>query len=274
MIPKIIHQIWYQGEDIPIKYQKWQSSWKEKHPAWEYFLWTESKMKDILREEKYRWFLPTWDGYPLMIQRIDAFKWILLDKFGGYYTDLDTEPIAPLDGLLLPDCEFALVGFRPFYKFWAKFIGYDLVVNNCFIASKSDNPLLLEFLKDYETIYRKYLKDEVMLNSVMRTTGPIAVSQTVSRSIGKCKMTILDPRSVEIYPMELERYRKGGYIVHHSENTWAKKNSVLNLLNASNTTPTMTVFIVLMFVIFLILLAVLVFAVVKLQECRKVCPLK
>lgn len=103
MIPLIIHQIWYQGEDIPSKYIDFQKTWKINHPQpeWQYMLWTEKKMR-ILVEKKFKWFLPTWNSYPKFIQRIDTFKLIALFEYGGYYVDLDTRSLKSLSGLLPP----------------------------------------------------------------------------------------------------------------------------------------------------------------------------
>ena len=34
-IPKIIHQSW-KNKDLPANFARWQKSWLDKHPAWEY----------------------------------------------------------------------------------------------------------------------------------------------------------------------------------------------------------------------------------------------
>ena len=43
-IPKIIHQIWWQGEkSIPEKYLSYIESWKTNHPDFKYMFWDEKK---------------------------------------------------------------------------------------------------------------------------------------------------------------------------------------------------------------------------------------
>ena len=37
-VPHIIHQSWKTKDDIPERFSKWQASWKEMHPKWEYRL--------------------------------------------------------------------------------------------------------------------------------------------------------------------------------------------------------------------------------------------
>ena len=38
-----------------------------------------------LIEDNYSWFLPTYEGYPYPIQRVDAFKYFVLWHYGGVY---------------------------------------------------------------------------------------------------------------------------------------------------------------------------------------------
>ena len=45
MIPHIIHQIWFQGEDnIPKKYPNYSKSWKEMNPKFKYIFWDGEKI--------------------------------------------------------------------------------------------------------------------------------------------------------------------------------------------------------------------------------------
>ena len=43
-IPRIIHQIWWQGMDkLPKKYQRFKESWVEHHPGWKIMYWDKIK---------------------------------------------------------------------------------------------------------------------------------------------------------------------------------------------------------------------------------------
>ncbi|KAL2913919.1 hypothetical protein HK105_206653 [Polyrhizophydium stewartii] len=131
-IPHIIHQSW-KTVNLPVKFQKWQTSWRKHHPGWEYRLWTDD---DNMRfcEEHYPWFLERFKSYPQNINRADAVRYMYLHKvrlshatllghaecpatltlasrtlqFGGVYADLDVEclkphePIAQLGGIVMP----------------------------------------------------------------------------------------------------------------------------------------------------------------------------
>ena len=91
MIPHIIHQIWFQGEDnIPKKYPNYSKSWKEMNPKFKYIFWDGEKMEKLIRE-KYPWFLKRYNEYPNMIQRIDSAKYFIMHQYGGILPDLDCE---------------------------------------------------------------------------------------------------------------------------------------------------------------------------------------
>src|SRR5438876_9483420 len=45
-IPKIIHQIWL-GSPVPSVYEPFMKSWQEKHPDWEYRLWTDENVHSL-----------------------------------------------------------------------------------------------------------------------------------------------------------------------------------------------------------------------------------
>lgn len=94
-IPKVIHQIWYQGEP-PEKYQKNIKSWRTQNPEFDYRLWNEYDMKIMLPSK----YLKIWNEYPYMHQRIDFFKYYLMHKIGGVYADMDSVCLQPLSTLL------------------------------------------------------------------------------------------------------------------------------------------------------------------------------
>ena len=53
--------------------------------------------------ERYPWFLPTYDAFPLPIMRADAARAFILHAHGGVYADLDAEPLRPIDRLLVEE---------------------------------------------------------------------------------------------------------------------------------------------------------------------------
>lgn len=96
-IPRIIHQTW-KSENIPVKVVEWVRSWKEHHPGWEYWFWTDKGAHEFIAK-KYPNFLSTYVGYQENIRRADAMRYFILYEYGGIYADTDIEVLKPLDPL-------------------------------------------------------------------------------------------------------------------------------------------------------------------------------
>ena len=86
MIPRLIH---FTGktQERPRQMATYYAKWQRLHPGWEVRLWTDASMRDFVAES-YPEFLAVYDGYPRMIQRADAFRYLVLGKLGGIYADL------------------------------------------------------------------------------------------------------------------------------------------------------------------------------------------
>ncbi|KAJ2902671.1 glycosyltransferase family 32 protein [Zalerion maritima] len=111
IIPKIIHQTWLTcpvpdllsgnctTKPIPEKWVKAQKSVQDFNEEYEYKLWSDKDSREFL-EERYPWFLPTWDTYQYPVQRADAIRYFALHHYGGIYIDLDDGCLRRLDPLL------------------------------------------------------------------------------------------------------------------------------------------------------------------------------
>lgn len=88
-IPRIIHQIWWQGQDkIPENLKKSHNSWKLHHPNWQIKVWDLYNMNQLIQTE-YPWFSQIFDQYEYPIQRADAIRYFFLHYYGGVYVDMD-----------------------------------------------------------------------------------------------------------------------------------------------------------------------------------------
>jgi len=130
-IPKIIHQIWYQGsQDLSEKYKIYQEKWQANHPEWDYRFWDETAIREFLNE-RHPWFTKYFDEYEIDMQRINAARYFILSTFGGFFFDMDMESIKPIDELM-GDHELilsrsvgfnnAVVGTVPGHPFWQELI--------------------------------------------------------------------------------------------------------------------------------------------------------
>jgi len=91
MIPQIIHQTWKGPPDtIP---EHWLASYEGWNAlkGWTYMYWDDAAI-DKLIADHYPWFLEKFRGYAHGIQRADTFRYFVLHKYGGVYSDLDICP--------------------------------------------------------------------------------------------------------------------------------------------------------------------------------------
>ena len=87
MIPRIIHQTWKTTE-TPVEYHETIESCKRFHQDYVYKLWTDDEMDEFVKThfpEQYTMYI----NYPHDIQRCDAFRYMVLYFYGGFYLDLD-----------------------------------------------------------------------------------------------------------------------------------------------------------------------------------------
>ncbi|KAK0617777.1 hypothetical protein B0T17DRAFT_495739 [Bombardia bombarda] len=131
-IPRIIHQIFHNWKDpnnetMPSDWDAERQSCIINNPDFEYHLWSERKSREFIATN-YDWFLPTYDGYSLPVQRIDSLRYFLLRHFGGIYIDLDNgcsrslTPLLSLSAFLTDGGHGALsnnlIAARPNHPFW------------------------------------------------------------------------------------------------------------------------------------------------------------
>jgi hypothetical protein len=92
-LPKIIHQQW-KTEDIPPGlFTRIRSEWKRLYPEPEYkhILWTDATMRKLI-QERFAWFLETYDNYPTNIQRADSSRTLSCTPTGVSTPTLTTSP--------------------------------------------------------------------------------------------------------------------------------------------------------------------------------------
>lgn len=97
-IPKILHFSW-KTEDVPGRMGEYLAMWRQTHADWDIRLWTDASMR-VFVQEHYPELLGIYDGYPRPIQRADSFRYLVLNKLGGVYADLDVEPFRSINELV------------------------------------------------------------------------------------------------------------------------------------------------------------------------------
>lgn len=139
-IPKILHFTW-KTDRLPRLFRRVLARWRETHPDWDIRVYTDADIRALVAE-RYPALLTTFDGYPAGIFRADAFRFFVLDAFGGVYSDLDVMPIGRIDRLLDLDC---FVGAEPEQHVLendAKYRGMPFLLCNAFMGSVAGHPFL------------------------------------------------------------------------------------------------------------------------------------
>lgn len=189
--PKIIHQIFwdFSGKDRKIEeiaeYNACSKSWKENHKDWEYKLWYGKEMHDFAKKEFPEYF-EKWNNLPKKIMKVDTFRYMLMYKIGGLYTDLDEESFQSIN---------FIVDNEKYKKYnTILFCDNDKNNRNCdnsILISKKNNYFWIELLNE---IFENIDKNQ---ESVWDATGQNALFKIYNKTLFKYKILELNPRNSE-----------------------------------------------------------------------------
>lgn len=224
-IPKIVHHIWFQGEDkIPQELNRLRQTWRNSFgKEYLFYLWDEKSI-DFLMRQKYSWFYKSWKSLPYMIQKIDSAKLFILDHMGGIYIDMDMECISPIKYLLLDyklvfsehDSNYALrfiakdLGMEGFYKYY---------LNNAFIASIPQHPLIFQMLNRLpKTIQIPEKGYQGMW--IGKTCGTEVICSVLLDNQNDLKKYGVKIYSYKIMDCPLKKKNSNTRILHHYKSYW------------------------------------------------------
>lgn len=220
---KIIHQIWWQGENnIPNKYKTFRKKWIYTHNSWKFILWDKSLFEKLLQKLNNKFYNYIYLNLPYMIQKIDFCKYIIIYLYGGIYIDIDTVPEKKLDDLIYKINKDLIL-----CKLELNFLSYKyILINNGIIMSiKYNNFFNYLFYLIYKNIKSKfyYPKDWYILES----TGPIVFTKAMIMYLNNTKTNnykILNSSYFE--SCETNKWgnknicTKGLYITHIHDCSW------------------------------------------------------
>jgi len=157
MIPKVIHQIWL--GDQSKRPDKLMKTWQEKHPDWEYILWTEDNLPDLINEKQF-------NEMEELAGKADILRYQLLFEYGGIYMDADTICVNPIEDFMLENDSFSC---------WENEYLIPGLIHNGHLGACKNNELmryLNAHIGKQEKIYHGPL-------NAWKVTGPVLVSQMV-----------------------------------------------------------------------------------------------
>ena len=225
MIPRILHQTWKDAE-VPERWRPLQHTWRKNHPDWEYRLWTDAELRNLVAEH-YPWFLESYDAYDHAISRVDAARYFLLHRHGGLYVDLDFECLRPIGALLAshslvlgvePDAHMAL----PVVQRRSKPLSQ--IVCNAFAASTAGHPF-------WDHVF-PLLIEHARERDPLDAAGPFFLTEAIESYTGSAPTHLAS--AAQLYPvdkLELERGEavpseipaalgEEAFAVHHWAGSW------------------------------------------------------
>jgi mannosyltransferase OCH1-like enzyme len=226
-IPKIIHQIWIQGEhDIPEKLKINKNKIQILHPDWEYVLWDEISVLYLLKNTNEEW-LKRYYKFDYLHQKVDYAKLIILYIYGGIFIDMDAYTIKKLDSLFHKYSDY---DFIVSYIKEHNFIGNILTCrkmgkclnNGIYIAKPKVD--ILSYLID-NVSYKCSILD-VKMTCISNTTGPIFFDNYIQLYINKnhkknkSKILILDNEYLEPCSSDFCEITDNTYIRHEHNMSW------------------------------------------------------
>jgi mannosyltransferase OCH1-like enzyme len=227
-IPKIIHQIWFQGvNELPVKYKPHIKLLKQLNPNWKYILWDEKQIENIL-QTYYMEYYDLYKNFHYMHQKIDFFKYIILYHMGGIYVDMDVIAIKPFDGLIrkFPRAQL-IVSTMPINKLIGFVLtGTSCMINNGTILSVPHHEFLLKLLQEIKK-YTAYDWSMTKFTKITNTTGPKMFSYMVNKN-KHSDITIIDHKYLEpCYGLDNScTVTPNAYVNHVHEQTWIPESYV------------------------------------------------
>ena len=223
MIPKVTHQIWFQGwNNLPEKYRMDTEKLSFLNPNWEHVKWDEKSLR--LECEKFSSeALTKFDGFDKMIQKVDFGRYVVLYNYGGVSIDCDTECLRPLDRIPGLDRYDFIVSKNALTKLENKACSFGLsedlvIVNNATLCCSREHPVmkqLIEFLIENES-----WNEDIGLDTQLKT-GPLILSIFFNYYLYDPDISILDSDIFEPFGNITRRT-----ILNHTyDQTWTQVGS-------------------------------------------------
>jgi len=178
VIPKVTHQIWFQGwSNLPDKYHNDTEKLSILNQNWEHKKWDEQSLRaecEAFSPEA----LAKFDGFSDMIQKVDFGRYVVLYNYGGVSIDCDSECLRPLEktpGMDRYDIILCKNSLNKLENKVASFgLARDLVVlNNATICCSKEHPLMKQFIEFL--IKNESWNEDLFLDTQLKT-GPLITS--------------------------------------------------------------------------------------------------
>ena len=103
-IPRIIIQVWVEKDGgiprIPANQVNYMNKFRKMNPTFEHILFNGNDIDQFFKSN-YMEYYDTYKRLPFFIQTLDFFRYLVIYHYGGFYFDMDVEPLKPLDNEIL-----------------------------------------------------------------------------------------------------------------------------------------------------------------------------
>jgi len=215
-IPKIIIQTW-KTQKVPQRYIPLIESVKINNPDYQYLFFTDDDIENFFKLY-YPQYLNTYLNLPIIIQRIDFFRYVAVYHYGGFYLDLDMSVIKNFDTLLNYSCIFPVDEYLD--TRFCKYSRYKDFCNNkqgfllgqyAFAASPK-HPFIKLLIEKIHNNLNKYIKNVNFESEdyIYKSTGPDFVTNIYMN---------YNNNSIKILDVGRRQYF-GDYAKHNYFGTW------------------------------------------------------
>lgn len=213
----LVHQIWIhddwsvaEGLDaLPAKYHEPVRSWRRRYGA-NHRLYDKASCRAAVREH-FPFLLTTYDRMDSNVERADMARYAVMWAYGGFYTDMDTTMLRPID-------EFVDgVAFHTSVEY-VKPNAPDGLVQYAF-GSPPRHPILSDILEEIARRARDVKRRDMRPDErVFWTTGPVVFSKVVHHHLA------MDPTLAVVHRFgtfgAYKHTPPHAYIWHHFDGSW------------------------------------------------------
>jgi inositol phosphorylceramide mannosyltransferase catalytic subunit len=205
LIPRIIHRIWLGSDEMPEEYVRFGESWREHHPGWEMWTWTDSNLPPLT--------------YPGALERCrnfgeasDVLRYEALYRYGGIYVDTDVECRRSLEPLIEDVSAFGA---------WQR----PGVIGSAVVGSIAEHSAIAEVLRE--------VSEGAGSGPQVEATGPVALTRVLEKARD---VKLFGPETFFPYdyweiPLDPEVDAAEGapdaYAIHHWHATWVTREDLM-----------------------------------------------
>ena len=177
----LIHYVWRGSKPIPPEYLSNLERCKQLNPQHEFKIWGNENILQILKDNNY---IEYYSSLPNIITKVCFFRYLVLNKFGGVYSDFDIDWKVPFDIILkenTPDTGLLLT-FNPYSSTIIDNKNIYLLDDPFIYSEKNKLDGCLEYCKNRTQLKNDgdwYLKTGELRQHPLEPVGPFGLTEWV-----------------------------------------------------------------------------------------------